>query len=493
MKATETGRLRCFSYVKQGDSVMRDATKRRHTTRSEKDPSQQLTERGDARTESQKDRDRIQYTEAFARLAGVTQVATAGEGHVFHNRMTHTLEVAQLSLRLAAQIQSDNEGSLDKVGVRIDPDAAEAAALAHDLGHPPFGHVAEMELNKLVLSASGATLAGGVADEDDARYDGYEGNAQSFRIVTQLAAHQTLYPGLNLTRATLDAMLKYPWMRQGAPKGKNKYGAYRSEEPDFSHARQGSNGVIRSPEAQIMDHADNIAYSVHDVTDFYRAGLIPLELIWAEADAEVEEFRTYLGQKGDAELADLVSAQAKDIAKWAQSHFPRQRYNGDSTQRHTVRAFGSELIHRFVAATTFKIDEETQTPVIGAAEPAHVEMKLLQRLVWKYVINNPRLATQQHGQRHIVRSLFNSYHEAVKTSNDTEARRLVPREFLWEVDELWKGREADGTQSPQSDPKVAAARLAADIVSSFTDAQAVKVFQRMTGISTGSVTDLLDG
>jgi len=125
----------------------------------------------------------------------------------------------------------------------LDPDVVEAACYAHDLGHPPFGHVVEEELNEL----AGAEI------------DGFEGNAQSFRIITKLAQHSPLHRGLDLTRATLAAVLKYPWRRGENPKKPNKWGAYSSEDKDFEFAiqlRGESKG--RTLEAQLMDWADDI-------------------------------------------------------------------------------------------------------------------------------------------------------------------------------------------------------------------------------------------
>lgn len=125
----------------------------------------------DDRQESQRDRDRLLYSSAFRRLAGVTQVIAPGEGHVFHNRLTHSLKVAQIARRLAERILSKQSSLAEQLGV--DPDVCEAAALAHDLGHPPFGHVAEKELDRLVV--------------EHGLMDGFEGNAQSFRIVNSLS------------------------------------------------------------------------------------------------------------------------------------------------------------------------------------------------------------------------------------------------------------------------------------------------------------------
>jgi dGTPase len=134
----------------------------------------------DQRTETQRDRDRLLYCSAFRRLAEVTQVVSAAEGHVFHNRLTHTLKVAQIARRLSEHLASRQEGVAKAIG-GPDADAAETAALAHDLGHPPFGHVAEKELDSLVKSNFP---------------DGFEGNPQSFRIVTKLAVRKTDSPGL---------------------------------------------------------------------------------------------------------------------------------------------------------------------------------------------------------------------------------------------------------------------------------------------------------
>ena len=136
------------------------------------------TDETDARTPAQKDRDRILYTSALRRLAKVTQVVSRDVGHVFHNRLTHSLQVAQVGLRIAQRLKPSYE-SLIGTGDGFDPDVVEAACLAHDLGHPPFGHVAERKLNQLAGDDIG----------------GFEGNAQSFRIVTKLSQHSQMHRG----------------------------------------------------------------------------------------------------------------------------------------------------------------------------------------------------------------------------------------------------------------------------------------------------------
>src|ERR1700722_18335562 len=171
----------------QGSGLHRN--ERLHSTGSSKT--------GDKRSPAQRDRDRLVYSSAFRRLAEVTQVVAAASGYVFHNRLTHSLQVAQVGRRLAEKLLRDLPEDVSSLDVpSIDPDVVEAAGLAHDLGHPPFGHVIEYELNDLSKD-----------------FGGYEGNAQSFRILTRLAFHRYEYDGLNLTAATLAAVLKYPWFR----------------------------------------------------------------------------------------------------------------------------------------------------------------------------------------------------------------------------------------------------------------------------------------
>ena len=151
----------------------------------------------------------------------------------------------------------------------------EAACLAHDLGHPPFGHLGEEVLDEL------ATYQDGGGDQD-----GFEGNAQSFRVITKLALRFDECHGLDLTRATLSACLKYPWIRDlGTPKKRRKVGAYRSELPDFEFARFECDGELKTAEAELMDWADDIAYSVHDLEDFTRCRVIPWDRILEDREA----------------------------------------------------------------------------------------------------------------------------------------------------------------------------------------------------------------
>lgn len=438
------------------------------------DRSHTENEPGHPRDPWQRDRDRILYSDALQRLANVTQVASPSEGIVFHNRLNHTHEVAQIARRLAEKLRTEQPELAGRCV--LNPDVVEAAALAHDLGHPPFGHIAEEELDGLAR-AHGAP-------------EGFEGNAQSFRIVVRTEPHRIGYRGLDLTRATLNAILKYPWPRDTRAKGADpvkakKFGVYSSELVEFEFARTGYEGTDdQSIEAAIMDHADAIAYSVHDLDDFYRAGLIPIEsLVFGDLGEWTwfaERWKRLKGKVPDATIDDLRDTFRRFLSRLSVG----SHYTGEYAQRAHLRTATSRLIDRFVRGVRL-----VETPAGGVGleiDPDHdTQLRFLQALVWVYVINNPRLATQQHGQREIIRTLFNTYLGAIKRRNSD----FVPALFRDDVDQL--PAPPDKPHADAREPSEEETRIAVDIVASFTDAQAVLLYKRLTGAAPGSITELL--
>lgn len=420
---------------------------------------------GDRRTPGEHDRDRILYTAALRRLAGVTQVVGPLEGHIFHNRLTHTHEVAQLARRLCQQLADDHPAEAEVLG--LDADVAEAAALAHDLGHPPFGHIAEVRLNRLAQGDN----------EGCETVEGFEGNAQSFRIVTHQADHKPFHRGLDLTRATLNAILKYPWFHDQAPPDKpKKYGAYYSQREDFDFARDGYTTQAKSPEAAIMDIADAVAYSIHDLEDFVRAGLMPLHKLTSQeaVAAEIEEF---IGSKKLPE--ELIRSHSDSILEIFDTIPFAGYYQATRASRAHQRAAGSVLITIFLKAVSIRPRADGLAGFeIEQREKEDVQMRFMQNLVWRHIISSSRLATQQHGQASIIDKLFTTYRDAIVFGR----RALIPPAFQEEFDDL-----------PDRGPSIPeVTRLAVDIVASFADDQAAFLHGRLTGLVSGSITDLVD-
>jgi len=416
------------------------------------------------RTAPQRDCDRILYSSAFRRLGGVTQVVAAREeGHLFHNRLTHSLKVAQLARRIAQKISKDIErdrGLKAKLRERggLDPDVAEAAGLAHDLGHPPFGHIAEVVLNAAIQ------------DNGAGPEDGFDGNAQTYRIVSKLAAIDDTIQGLNLTRATLNAILKYPWTSQ---RGLKKWGVYSTEADEFEFTRQGLdiNQVDRTVEAEIMDWADDIAYSVHDVEDFFRAGLIPLGMLSKPAELEPVYDRV-LGEWDEEHYGKKPRAQELETAAALVFIFPlRPPFQGTKGDRAKLRSYTSRRIGTLVEAASF-------TPGgLRIDRPSRVQVELFKQLTHHYVVGNAALATQQYGQRQVVQRLYAVYGEALRQGDPATA--IFPPRVQGEVQEV---------SGPAADLRLVV-RVVADVVSGMTEAQAVRVYHRLMSVEFGPLLD----
>lgn len=408
----------------------------------------------DQRTRFQRDRDRLLYSSAFRRLAGVTQVVAAGEGDVFHNRLTHTLKVAQIARRLSEKLCSEQCAKAKAQG-GLDPEVVEAAALAHDLGHPPFGHVAEKKLNELVSE------------------NGYEGNAQSFRIITKLSFSRPNFHGLNLTRATLNAVLKYPWLQEGAGPKNRKFGAFHSEEDEFRFARASSLQGHKSLEAELMDWADDIAYSVHDMEDFYEAGLIPLKLLQADKDEQMRFLdRTQQRWEEDRRPEAQNFLGYRDAFSKIIEFVPVSDPSSDRG-RDKLRPFTSHVVSEYINAIEISDPDQDNGKTVSIDQNKKKEVEILKELTWHYVIRSPSLATQQHGYEQIVERLFQIYAEVLRGGK----YELVPDWFSVEFRDFSKNAEVE--------------RAAADIVSSLSDSQALAHFRRLTGVAPGSILDLV--
>jgi dGTPase len=399
----------------------------------------------------------------------VTQVAHAAEGHGFHTRLAHTLKVAQVGRRLAEHLVKVSDPAL-VAAAGLDPDVVETACLAHDIGHPPFGHVAEKSLNRLV--------------EQEGVQDGFEGNPQSFRILTRVAIRKEAYLGLNLTRATLNAVLKYPW-RRAVGDHWDKWGYYLDDVTDFTFAREGF-GVSerKSLEAELMDWADDVTNAVHDTEDFYRVGLIPLDQLLAGTD-ERERFIEAAIKPESRDFARDLFQELNDLAVGAVEEI-RRPFTGARSQRAALKYFASLLITRYAVnpdEPPIKINESTLPADrrVVVVDTIASEIKVLKRLLIHYVLDNPALAAQEYGQRRVIERLFAAFFGAVQ--KNSRERSIVPTRFRETAEQI------DNENLATAEDKRKRARLVSDIISSLTENEALLLDSRLSGVALGSVLD----
>jgi dGTPase len=328
------------------------------------------------RSPYERDRARVLHSAPLRRLAAKTQVVGVEEepeDGVPRTRLTHSLECAQIGRELAGRLGAD-------------PDVVDAACLAHDLGHPPFGHNGEAALDEAAIECGG-----------------FEGNAQSLRELTRLET-KVVGAGLNLTRATLDAACKYPWPR--SDRDPVKYGVYADDVPVFTWIREGAADRARCLEAQIMDWADDVAYSVHDLEDGVRAGLVELQRLEDAGErAELVAFSCEVYGAGDEEALGRLRA-----ASWwpeGSSGAPRT-----ASQMAAVKTLTSELIARLVRAAlgatrTEYGDGPLSRYAAGLVVPAETraECAVLKAMTAKWVMGRSGAEQLQVRQRELLLEL----------------------------------------------------------------------------------------
>ncbi len=346
------------------------------------------------RTPFERDRARLVHSAALRRLAAKTQVVDPQTDDFVRNRLTHTLEVAQVARDLAKTLGCD-------------PDIVETAALAHDLGHPPFGHNGERVLDELAAGCGG-----------------FEGNAQTLRILTRLEAKtadaEGRSVGLNLTRATLDASTKYPWAREAAPlpprvdddgetEPVRKFGVYDDDLPVFRWMRAGAPDGRRCLEAQVMDLSDDVAYSVHDLEDGIVAGRISLSWL-ADPGRRHDVWRTvrdwYLPDATDSEL-DEALAGLEAMGSW-----PRDGYDGSRRAQAALKNLTSDLIGAFCTSVQHATHDKYGTGALVRYDAdlvvprqTRVAITVLKGIAAEWVMRAADRVTLMRHQREVVAEL----------------------------------------------------------------------------------------
>ena len=401
--------------------------------------------KGLGRTAFARDRARVLHGAALRRLAGKTQVVVAGKSDFPRTRLTHSLEVAQIGRELGEVLGCD-------------PDVVEVGCLAHDLGHPPFGHNGEQALDVVAAGCGG-----------------FEGNAQTLRVLTRLEA-KTFAPesarepgrsvGLNLTRASLDAASKYPWPTPGTTGASGaKYGVYADDREVFDWLRLGAPDRRACLEAQVMDWADDIAYCVHDVEDAVHAGHLQLARLDSARDRADVVGWALAHDVGGATGTDAAECDAALARLQAQPYW-QSTFDGSMRSLATLKNLTSQLIGRFARAA------EDATRAAYGTQPlarygadlvvpreARLECAVLKAVAGVFVMNRAGAQAEYARQRRLVSELAAVVLASAPVSLGPE---LAP-EFLAASDDA------------------ARLRVVVDRVAGLTDSSAVHLLERLDG------------
>lgn len=391
-----------------------------------------------------RDRARLLHSSGLRRLALKTQVLSPTTGADFaRNRLTHSLEVAQVGREIA--------GSL-----ALDPDIVDTACLAHDIGHPPFGHNGERAINDWA-----------------ADFGGFEGNAQTLRLISRLEPKvfddEGRAFGLNLTRASLDAACKYPWDREtGLALGTRKFGVYEDDRPVFDWLRAEAPVGRKCIEAQVMDLSDDIAYSVHDLEDAVVEGFLPLTELEHPANREAILFNAaeWSGRKFDQDELDAALVRLLKQPYWVHD------YAASARDRAALKNLTAQLIGRFAKAATeatlAAYGPDTLLIRFGAEvivpREIEAEIALLKGTVAGFVMSLPTRQPVYARQRELLTELL---------------------EALWSTGTQHLEREfADLFDAAPDD--AARRRVIVDQVASLTDQSALALHANVAGVRAGT-------
>ena len=334
------------------------------------------------RTEFMRDRARVIHSASLRRLAAKTQIAVPWENDFARTRLSHSLECAQIGRELGESLGAD-------------PDLMETACLSHDLGHPPFGHNGEEALAEVTKD-----------------HGGFEGNAQSFRLLTRIETKTVdadgSSVGLNLTRASLDAATKYPWPRSKNPR---KFGVYDDDVEIFDWVRQGAPADTQCIEAQIMDWSDDCAYSVHDLEDAIFSGNVKTTDFQNDFETLYQVMTVGYGSMATKEEAASALTRLEGLSCWP--HY----YDGSHRSLARLKDSTSQLIGRFVLAAeheTRRIHGDAPLSRYSAnleiPREQEIEVDFLKAVAAHYLINaaasQDRYAKQQVVIKELVEMLF---------------------------------------------------------------------------------------
>jgi dGTPase len=418
---------------------------------------------GEDRDEYEKDYARLIQSPAFRRLQGKSQVFGAGSGDYYRTRLTHSLEVSQIAREVARKL-SKQYAFLQKKehpGLMLEPEVVECASLAHDLGHPPFGHKGEEVLNRLLSEQFGLK---------------YEGNAQNFRILMFLEKRAGSGSGLDLTASVLLAINKYPFCIDEPGRLK---GVYRKEWEGIDFLRQawGMPVGVATLEAQLMDLCDDIAYSTHDLEDGIRAGKILMDRSFFEDDRlvthvihEINEDPSYSESNwhGIDKIALVKQVLVDYLEQWEIIYAECNREPSK-----TRREMKARWVSRFAGQVGIIYDADTGWKAVTFVKDGKqntlllLTMEILKKLAWVTLIKDFRVQRLHKRSEVMIERLWSSFRQY------DSGKLIIPPDWL----ENYEGHKDIWSWE----------RLAADYISGMTDAYAEKVYAEFFASRSGSI------
>lgn len=401
----------------------------------------------DYRSVFQIDRDRIIHAHAFRKLQSKTQVFLSGEYDFYRTRLTHSIEVSQIGRSICHYLRT--QGGVMRDDFYIDSDLVEACCLAHDMGHPPFGHSGERTLQELMK-----------------RRGGFEGNAQTLHLLCEtMYQNETGVKGMQPTRALIDGVLKYKKLYTEFSTPPINHFIYESQQPIRDWVFDGAKipaellpgetlNAFKSVECQIMDWADDAAYSLNDIVDGVRAGFLTIERVerWAAGEAIGPEQQGHMDTLFDAIRADrLENAFSQKIGRFIKACRLRERDN-------------------FMAAATNRYRYE-----LVVEDKAVREAEFFKKMANDIIFESPQLEQLEYKARTLLNALFNAIWDNYAERNERVIAILPANTGRLIAEE----RTLDGK-----------ARCICDYLAGLTDGMIVRTHRRLFDPEFGSFRDL---
>ncbi len=392
----------------------------------------------DYRSEFQRDRDRIIYCSAFRRLQGKTQVFMSGEYDFYRTRLTHSIEVAQIGRSIVNFL--NRHTSFFSSDFHLDGSLVEGICLSHDIGHPPFGHGGEKILNQVM-----------------AEYGGFEGNAQTLRILTEIFYEAPSgRRGMKPSRAFMDGVMKYKILEQNMLPPKQKF-LYNDQVQYLDFIS--NNGKLKpavaskSIECQIMDWSDDTAYSLNDLLDGYKAGFLTQKSIesWAamnsldhEQQTFIEQLLEHLEREDDFEI--YVANKVGDFIESA------------SIEQVDDQSISNRYNYRFIPDSEHELESQTY-----------------KKMAFDIIFQSPQIQQLESKGGNILRQLF--YALADRYIDQKNSYQLLPQKTAQSIE---KGHQ-----------RSIKARLLCDHIAGMTDGYAIRISKRIFDPDFGSIVDLI--